>query len=176
MNPIRIVITGPECTGKTTLASRLAEYFGTVFIAEYAREYVENLGRQYCYRDVMHIAEKQLEQVKSSYGDNKIVIFDTWLIITKIWFEVVYGRYPLWIDDELNKGIIDLWLICSTDIPWFSDGVRENGGEKREELFNMYLSELKKIKGRYAIIEGTGDQRFFNALKAIKGYFPDLCS
>jgi nicotinamide riboside kinase len=175
MKTIRVVITGPECTGKSTLSARLAEYFDTVFISEYARDYIEALTRNYTYEDVLYIAEKQLSQVKDGFGDKNIVFFDTWLIITKVWFKVLYGHYPGWIDDELKKGYIDLWLICSTDIPWIADGVRENGGEMREKLFAMYLAEIEQIGGRYAIIHGTGDQRFLNALKAIKKFFPDIC-
>ena len=175
MNPLRIVITGPECTGKTTLSSRLAEYFNTIYIPEYARDFVEGLQRQYNYDDVLAIAGKQREQAVTSYGDHKVIFFDTWLIITKVWFEVVFGQYPKWIDNELNNGYVDLWLVCATDIPWIKDSVRENGGEMREKLYDMYLSGIKKIKGKYAIISGTGDQRFLTALKAIKKNFPDIC-
>jgi len=172
----RIVLTGPECTGKSTLTARLAEYFDTTFVPEYAREYIEGLGRNYTHTDIIHIAEKQLDQIHLNSGGKGIVFYDTWLIITKVWFEVLYGHYPLWIDEALKSGVIDLWLICDTDIPWIADNVRENGGEMRELLYQRYLSEIKKINGRYEVINGTGDQRFLNALKAIKKYFPDICA
>jgi nicotinamide riboside kinase len=176
-NLIRVVITGPECTGKSSLATRLAGHFGAEFIPEYAREYIEALRRPYTYADVLHIAEKQLEQAeKGITGKSNIVFFDTWLIITKVWFDVLYGHYPLWIDEELNKGYINLWLICNTDIPWVPDKVRENGGEMREILYRRYLYEIEKIHARNAIISGTGEQRFVNALKAIDKYFPDICA
>jgi NadR type nicotinamide-nucleotide adenylyltransferase len=173
---IRIVITGPECTGKSTLTARLAEYSDTSFVPEYAREYIEGLDRKYTHTDILHIAEKQLNQVQHVSDEKGIVFYDTWLIITKVWFEVLYGHYPLWIDQVIKSGVIDLWLICATDIPWIADNVRENGGEMREQLFHRYLSEIKKINGRYEVINGTGDQRFLNALKVIKKYFPDICA
>lgn len=175
MKTIRVVLTGPECTGKSTLSARLAGYFNTVFNGEYARDYVEALKRDYTYDDILHIAKTQLSQVTDKYGDRKIVFFDTWLIITKIWFKVIYGNSPDWIDDELKRGYIDLWLICATDIPWYADGIRENGGEMREKLFTMYMAEVENIGGNYAVIKGTGDQRFLNAIAAIKNFFPDIC-
>jgi NadR type nicotinamide-nucleotide adenylyltransferase len=174
MKPIRVVITGPECTGKSTLSERLAEYFDTAFVPEYAREYVQRLGRKYNYDDIVHIAETQLEQIKQDYPGKKIVFYDTWLVITKIWLKVVYGHYPEWIDRELESEYVDLWLLCDTDIPWYADGVRENGGEMRDRLYKIYLNEIRDLKGNYFVVQGTGDQRFLNALKIILKTFPEL--
>jgi nicotinamide riboside kinase len=92
---IRIVLTGPECTGKSTLAQQLSLHFDTVYVPEYAREYIANLCRPYNYDDVMHIAEVQRKQAYETVNPaNKIVFFDTYLVITKVWLEVVFGRCP----------------------------------------------------------------------------------
>jgi NadR type nicotinamide-nucleotide adenylyltransferase len=177
LNPIiRVAITGPECTGKSTLAKQLASHYNSVQIPEYAREYIANLGRPYEFSDVKHIAEVQLKQAYESVNRaNKIIFFDTYLIITKVWFEVAYGHYPLWIDDELARKTMDLYLLCNTDIPWIADPVRENGGEMREKLYLRYLGELEKLGCNYVVICGTGKKRLKEAVEAINIHFPDLC-
>ncbi len=173
---IRVVITGPECTGKSTLAIQLAKYFSTEYIPEYAREYIGNLGRSYEYDDLVHIAEVQLKQSYEAVDRaNKFVFLDTFLIITKVWFEVVYGHYPLWIDEELARRTIDLYLLCNTNIPWVADPVRENGGEMREKLYHKYQDELERLGCHYVVIGGIGKQRLEEAVKAIHRFFPDLC-
>ena len=162
---IRIVITGPESTGKTELCKKLAEYYNTTFIPEYAREYVQNLNRKYDYNDVIHIAKKQIE-FENEYSKiaRNVLFYDTYLIITKIWLEVVYKKSPAWIDHKLKNNNINLFLICAPDIPWIADGVRENGGEMRNLLFNRYIEELENYSCMYRII--SGNDRFAMA----KGY------
>src|SRR5512133_3078908 len=171
---IRIAITGPECTGKSTLTEQLAAYFNSQYFPEYARDYISSLNRDYTYKDILHIAETQLKQANDE-ANGDIVFFDTWLIITKVWFDVVYGHYPGWMDDEIRRNTMDLYLLCDTAIPWSPDKVRENGGEMRELLFQRYADELTQNGCRYEIIHGTGKERFMNAVKAIEHYFPDIC-
>jgi nicotinamide riboside kinase len=123
---IRVAITGPECTGKSTLAKQLASHFDSVYVPEYARDYIANLYRPYDYEDVLHIAKVQRDQVYEFFsGANGVLFFDTYLIITKVWFDVVYGRHPEWIDEELSRKIIDLYLLCDNSIPWTADAVRK---------------------------------------------------
>jgi nicotinamide riboside kinase len=166
---IRIGITGPECTGKSTLAADLAEHYHTTFIPEYAREYIEGLHRPYTYDDVVHIAERQVMEEKSySLNANGILFYDTYLIITKVWFLVVYNRVPDWIDDVLRQKHIHMFLLCDTGIPWVPDKVRENGGEMREKLFQMYRLELEKYGFPYTVIRGVGDGRLQNAIMAVE--------
>ncbi|MBE9466736.1 MAG: ATP-binding protein [Bacteroidetes bacterium] len=161
----RIVIIGPESTGKTILSKNLAENFKTVWVPEYARKYVENLKRPYNYGDLIKISEKQIKEFNNNYSDvNKFIFFDTYLIITKIWFQVVYNKFPLFLDIEIKKSNIDLFLLCNTDIKWKPDGVRENP-DKREELYNLYKTELENYNFNYKIISGVGKKRFENALK-----------
>lgn len=154
-NLINIVVTGPESTGKTTLCENLAKHYHTAFIPEFARDYVSNLKRHYTYNDVIFIAKKQIE-LEEEYQKraNTILFYDTYLIITKVWLEVVYYKYPAWIDKQLQKKTIDYFLLCYPDIEWIPDQVRENGGKMREVLFKKYENEIKKINGEYFIIKG----------------------
>jgi NadR type nicotinamide-nucleotide adenylyltransferase len=173
--PLLIAITGPECTGKSTLAVQLAHHYEGAFIPEYARAYIESLDIPYTFRDVEHIAETQLSQAKDALtGSQRIVFLDTYLIITKVWFNVLYGYYPQWMDEEIKKQRIDLYLLCDTSIPWTADKVRENGGEMREILYQTYKDELIKSGCRYTEITGTGEERIKHAKEAIELFFPDI--
>jgi len=164
----KIAIIGPECTGKTTLSKQLAEHFGTIWIEEFARVYIENLTRKYTYKDVELIARYQKDQIHKSYEKAYgIIFFDTDLIITKVWFDIVYKKVPSWLDKAINKSGFDLYLLCNTDIPWEADNVRENGGQMREILFNNYKHELDSRQFSYRIIKGTGDERFLNAVSFV---------
>ncbi len=165
----KIVVTGPESTGKTELAKALASQFGTLWVPEYAREYVENLDRPYEYNDVIKIAHHQIneELAYSSKIDHGVLFFDTWLIITKVWLDLVYGKCPDWIIDHIQSTKIDLFLVCNTDLQWIKDPVRENGGEKREQLLKIYCDEIKSFGFEYEIITGFGISRKENAMMAI---------
>lgn len=165
---IRIAVTGPESTGKTTLAKQLAAHFRGKYIAEYAREYVENLHNNYTFADVECIANKQVEEYKITQTDSgHFFVFDTWLIITKVWFKWVYNRTPFWLEQKIHECPIDLFLLCQPDLPWEADAVRENGGENRIKLFEEYKNELTNYQFKFVEISGTGDQRLANAIRAV---------
>jgi NadR type nicotinamide-nucleotide adenylyltransferase len=168
---LKIAITGPESTGKTELAKQLAIHYKTEFIPEYARTYVEKLNRPYNYLDVLHIARKQIELEKEqSVRANKYLFLDTELIITKVWLEIVYEHCPKWIDTAIRQSNIDLYLLCNLDIPWVEDRIRENGGEMRGKLFQIYEQLIIENGFKYKIIAGTGDLRLRNALIAIEQF------
>jgi nicotinamide riboside kinase len=164
----RIVLTGPESTGKSMLAGKLAEFSGGLLVPEYARSYTEQLSRKYTRDDLDHIAETQLKQYRDAVAHNeKPVIFDTFLIITKIWYIVVYGSSPAWIDDEIMNCKIDMYLLCYPDIPWKPDPVRENPGTRRMELYYLYKKELERFGLPFKIIDGSGEKRFNNCIAAL---------
>ena len=164
----RIAITGPESTGKTTLAIQLAEVFNGQYIPEFAREYVENLHHQYRYDDVETIAKTQLEQyMATKSSSDRLFFFDTWLIITKVWFNWVFERTPDWLDEQIRNCPIDLFLLCRPDLPWEADSVRENGGENRLILFEQYRNELNHYGFKFVEIGGSGDARLQCSIDAI---------
>lgn len=166
---IRIAITGPESTAKSTLAEALARHFDGIFYPEYAREYFQDHSTQYTYKDLEEITKKQIEQFhESANSAAKLVFFDTWLIITKVWFQWAYQAEPDWLEEEITDLPIDLYLLCVPDIPWEPDPLREHGGEERLQLFDAYKSELQQRKLKFVEISGIGEQRVQNAIKAVK--------
>ena len=167
--PKIIVITGAESTGKSVLTEWLASNFQVPFIPEFARDYVETLNRDYKYSDVEVIAKKQISQLQEyQKADFSCVFADTWLIITKIWFEVVFKQVPSWIDDTIKETAIDLFLVCDTNLPWIPDPVRENGGKQREQLQKKYINTIEEFGFNYKIVRGKNEARFKNALEAVK--------
>lgn len=163
------MVTGPESTGKTTLSKRIAEHYNAIYFPEYARSYISQLNRPYEYRDLVKIAERQIEDFfyRSQLKNNKLSVYDTGLIITKVWFDVVYRQVPDFLNEALKKLKIDLHLLCYPDIPWIPDGIRENGGERRMELFEKYRAEIESYNFDYIIIKGNEDERFLTAKQYI---------
>jgi len=166
--PIIIAITGAESTGKSTLSEALANYYRVPFHGEYARDYILNLGRKYTFEDVEFIARKQLEQYNELVkSDKPLVILDTWLVITKIWFDVVFDRIPEWIEEAIRIHPVDMFLVCDIDLPWKADDVRENGGENRLQLQQRYIKTIENYNFPYRIVGGNGNARLQNAIKVI---------
>lgn len=171
-----IVLTGPESTAKSTLTQKLAAYFGVACFPEYAREYLTSGKGGYTYPDLEHIARKQIEQYEiARQMEDDFVFLDTWLIITKVWFKWVFGRVPAWLEEAIISHPVHLFLLCRPDIPWVPDPLRENGGEQREQLFGRYKNELQIFGFPVAEVGGTGEQRVFNAIEAVKShiYYPE---
>lgn len=154
---------------------QLAELYEGVYIPEFAREYVEKLPHHYTYDDVEVIARMQVEQYRSTLkSTGKFFVFDTWLIITKVWFNWVFKKTPGWLDQQIRECPIDLFLLCLPDLPWQPDSIRENGGENRLKLLNLYREELHYYGFRFVEIGGVGEQRIQSALQALNNFYPSM--
>lgn len=168
-----IAVVGPESTGKTELCQALAAAFGCPWIAEYARTYVENLDRPYTYADVEQIARTQIVELRQKQNQSPqggLLLVDTDLIITKVWFAHVFGQMPTWLDRAIADEQIDLYLLCQPDIAWQYDPVRENG-HLRQFLYDWYKREIEQTGTPYAEIGGVGHARTQNAIDAIEKQF-----
>ncbi len=166
----KIAITGPESTGKSTLAKQLAEHYGCLLVEEYAREYIDKLKNPYTQEDILIIAktQKEIEQQKIKETD-KLLISDTELIVTKIWSEVKYKECHPWILENIEKQDYDLYLLCDIDLPWQDDPQREHP-HLRKQLFDLYKQELENRNLDYKIISGKKEERFENAKRFIEAY------
>ncbi|HNW99677.1 MAG TPA: ATP-binding protein [Bacteroidales bacterium] len=168
---IKIAITGPESTGKSLLTEQLAKHFNTVFVPEYAREYIDHLNRKYEQHDILEIAKTQLKnETKALSIANKFLFCDTEFLVTKIWSEHAYGNCDEWIKEKFKTHKYDLYLLMDIDLPWEYDEQREHP-HMRTYFFNWYRTELEKNKLPFVIISGTGIERLNNALEKIHSYF-----
>jgi NadR type nicotinamide-nucleotide adenylyltransferase len=166
----KIAITGPESTGKSMLAEQLAARFQTVWVPEFAREYLEQLGKPYTEEDILLIAQGQMaaEALQLPHA-NRFLFCDTELLVTKIWSEVKYKRCHPWIMNSLEEHRYDLYLLCDIDLPWQYDPLREHP-DQRQYLFDLYHRELKNRKFPFAVVRGAGPDRLENAIEIIKQF------
>lgn len=167
---MRLAVTGPESTGKSTLAEQLALSFDCNWIPEYAREYIGSLCRPYSFEDVENIALTQLkyEDQKLCQG-GKILIVDTELLVIKIWMEHKFEKTPHWLEDEIVRRKYDLYLLCNIDVPWVDDRQREHP-HLREYFFQQYVKELEDRHFNYKIISGDQQQRLNVSVDLIRSY------
>lgn len=168
----KIAITGPESTGKSTLAEKLAKHFNTDYIPEYSRTYLENFEGQYTENDVVEIAKKQHELILKEEDKNpELLIADTEIIVCKIWIEYVFKHPNDTIEELLRRQNFDLYLLCDIDLPWVYDPLRENPNiEERKELFEIYKNTLTKMNVPFGIVRGDDEERVNNSLEIIKQY------
>lgn len=156
----RICLTGPESTGKTDLAGRLAKHFGTTFVPEFSRGYAEARSNELTYADVEPIARGVTALPPAP-------ILDTDLISTVVYSRHYYGDCPPWIVDEARARRADLYLLMDTEVEWRPDPARDRGGEEREELFDSFRRALDEFETRWVIISGDWEERFERALAEI---------
>lgn len=187
----KIVIIGPESTGKSTLCEELAQHYDTLWCPEFAREYLLTYGTDYAYEDLLTIARGQLameaEYVLMAQHNwdvqpqkrtpAPLLFIDTDMYVMKVWSEFVFGRCDPWILEQIATRKYDLYLLCHTDLPWEKDALREYPDlDTRERLFHMYQDLLLNQSVPWAPIRGTDEQRLRAAIAAVdrllEGHIP----
>ena len=161
-----ICLTGPESSGKTTLAKILARRFRGVWLPEYARSYMTT--PEYSTDDLLNITREQRDR-ELSFVDSKpsIGFLDTDLISIRIWWEVRLGSIPQEIDEHLRSQAERDYLLLRSDLPWEFDELRDSKLD-REELFERHRETLERFGFKYSIVEGEGEERIQSAVCAIK--------
>ena len=169
---LKIAITGPESSGKTTLTRQLARHYQVNWVPEFAREYLDQLGRAYRREDLRRIAEGQikLEQEAASQA-GRLLLSDTELTVIKVWSDFKYGAVDPWIAAQHQQQQYDLYLLCKADITWEFDPLRESPLD-RPVLYFMYKRELKQLNARFIEMEGSEQERLHTAI----GYIDQLLS
>jgi NadR type nicotinamide-nucleotide adenylyltransferase len=170
-----VVITGSECTGKTTLARELAEHYRTIWVPEYARTYVERASGPLTAADVEPIArgqmaaqEEALDEARSwGIAGPSLLIFDTDLISTALYARHYYGDCPAWIEEVGRARMGDLYLLLHPDVPWVADGNARDRGHMREHMHGLFRAALTACGARTVDVRGAWDGRRASARRAI---------
>ncbi len=164
----RICVIGPECTGKTSLASRLAVELKTSWVPEYARGYIDKLNRPYQAADLLKIAHGQIRMEDEWAQDAKqALICDTNLLVVKVWSEHKFGICDPEIIRLHEARTYHLYLLTDIDVPWEEDGQREHPG-LRNHFMQWYTTLVESSGVPFVRITGTLDQRLTRATEAIR--------
>lgn len=178
----KVVIIGPESTGKSTLCTQLAAHYKTLWCPEFARDYLLLHGTNYTFNDLLTIARGQLE-LEQEYTKKVIELWkrngettrkpllfiDTDMYVMKVWCEFVFNNCHQFIVDEIVRSRCSLYFLCNTDLPWVRDELREYPDlTSREKLFHMYQDILINQTTPWVKISGNYDERFLNAINAIE--------
>ena len=176
----KIVILGPESTGKSTLCAQLAAHYKSSWVPEYARTYLQDTGNAYAYEDLWEIAKGQklgAENAEKNYYKMHTVVegktayplfIDTDLYVLKIWSEISFDKC----DNRILTGIAqtkqDLYLLCNTDLPWVEDPLREYPDlAMRQRIFAHYKDAMVNQQVPWVDIKGDYTQRLKIAIKHI---------
>ncbi len=172
----RLVVTGSESTGKTTLATALAQSLRSLWVPEYARSYAQRVQRALTTHDVTPIARGHLKAVETAEGEWRSrfaaragappLVLDTDLVSTVVYARHYYGTCPPWIEESARSRLADLYLLCLPDLPWEADGVRDQP-MARAELHERFVQVLQECGAVVELVSGTGDARRARAMAAL---------
>lgn len=171
-NCIKVVLFGPESTGKTTLSRQLARYYNSVWVPEYAREYLQNKWnneRKTCEaKDLLPIAEGQMRlENELSKKTDTVLICDTDLLETKVYSEAYYlGSCDPILEKYALENTYDLYFLTYIDTPWEADDLRDKPYE-RQRMFDAFESTLKDNKRSYVLLKGNKNERLETAVHHI---------
>jgi NadR type nicotinamide-nucleotide adenylyltransferase len=176
MRPQRVVVTGSECTGKTTLTERLATRFGAAWSSEYARAHQAAKPTPLDVSDVEAIARGQVageeaalaERVALAERAARVVFHDTDLVSTEVYARHYYGACPAWIVAAARDRRADLYLLCHPDVPWLADGLQRDRPDQREQIHGLFAAALDALGARVVDIEGPWTEREAAAIRAVE--------
>lgn len=164
---VRIVLTGSECTGKSTLVSMLAEHYAVPYVEEYLREYFIANNGVLTLEDAVPIAKGQLEaELAVEAQQPRFLLCDTNMLSSAVYNKYYYGTNPEWIESTMAERGYDLYLLCGIDIPWEADGQRDRP-EEREYMQGLFRKELESRCTSFVEVQGTRQERFARAVEAI---------
>lgn len=164
----RICLIGPESTGKTELAQKLAGHLGVPWVPEFAREYALARNNELSFADVDPIARGQMKLHDEAEG--ALIIHDTDLISTVVYSRHYYENVPEWVHGAAWERRSALYLLMDTDVPWQADPARDSGGEAREEQFDLFRCALDEFETDWTIVSGGWEERFERIRREIERF------
>jgi len=167
----RIVLTGGECTGKTTLARTLAVRHDTTWSPEAAREAALAKAGPLGPEDVgpiarAHVAAADAALREATRRARPVFFLDQDLLSTVVYARHYYGSCPPWIERLAAERQGDLYLLCHPDLPWATDGVRDRP-QAREEIHALFAAALADAGARVVDVTGQGAGREARAEAAV---------
>ncbi|AMJ66983.1 AAA family ATPase [Hymenobacter sp. PAMC 26628] len=166
---LRLALTGPESTGKSTLSQQLAAYYGAPWVPEYARAYLAGRRPPYALADLEAIAHGQLSaEAAAEAAGGALLVCDTNLLVIKVWAEHAFGHCPAWIAAAVAQPRYDLVLLLGVDVPWEPDPLREHP-QLRQHFYDRYRDELRAGPDPFAEIWGPPAQRLAAAQQLVDG-------
>ncbi len=167
--PKKVVVIGPESTGKTTLSQSLSSHYGAPWVPEFARSYLDRLGRPYVLEDLTRIARGQLEgEDLELQKAGTLLICDTDLYVLKVWSEHAFGTCDPWILDRIAERTYDLYLLTGIDLPWTDDPQREHPEPAMREYFHrVYRDLVLQSITPWKDIRGNQQERLSRSIEAI---------
>ncbi len=168
----KIVVIGPESTGKSSLCEQLAAHYQGDWVKEYAREYLLTNGTSYTYDNLLTVAKGQIKNEETCIAhkafSDKPIFIDTDMYVMKVWCEFVFEKCHHWILNRIVERKYDLYLLCNTDLPWVKDELREYPDQgTREKLFRHYKDLLVNQDTPWIEISGDYDARLQQAIAAV---------
>lgn len=168
----RVVVTGSESTGKTTLASQLAAHFGVASVGEYVREFCARKGAPLVYDDHAALARGQTALEDAAIADaqrrgDSLLIHDTDLLSTVVYHWHYHGRCEQYLEAAAQARRPALYLLLDIDVPWVPDGIRDRG-TRRDEVQALFTATLERFGAPYVRINGSWHERFTAAVHAIE--------
>jgi NadR type nicotinamide-nucleotide adenylyltransferase len=164
----RIVITGAESTGKSTLIKKLAAHYGEPWSDEYVRKYVDAIHHELSVDDLEPIACGQLVEEDSKLTEAKqFVLHDTNILSSIIYASYYFDTEIEWVNDAFLERDYTLYLLCMPDIPWVADAGQRESPEAREILHELFKDSLDILQIPYIEIYGTREARLTQAVQAI---------
>ncbi|MFK7980124.1 MAG: AAA family ATPase [Saprospiraceae bacterium] len=167
--PLKIVFTGPESSGKTTLTSLVAKSYQSYWLPEFSRTYLTQLNRPYIVADLVKIAEGQLlvqQQFAQKHSSQSYLFHDTSLLVIKVWSIFKYGFYNFKLEQLLRNNLPDIFFLCDWQIPWEYDPLRETPND-RAALYAIYKAELIALKIPFFEITGSETERLNTVRKVL---------
>jgi NadR type nicotinamide-nucleotide adenylyltransferase len=173
MTPLtRVVVTGSESTGKTTLAAQLAAHFGVPCAGEYVREFAAAKGAPLVYDDHAALARGQMALEDAAMAEarthgHSLLIHDTDLLSTVVYHWHYHGKCERYLEEAAQARQPNLYLLLDIDVPWVPDGMRDRG-TRREEVQSLFQETLERFGAPYVRISGSWQERFAAAVRAIE--------